>query len=501
MIFVVIFAMLALAMASLANSSVQLTRNDRSIHRAQGSADSGLEFMKCAISKVLFPTDTDTSVIMSTIYDTWTGSTFASSSITVGKSTTGAPDFNASLTIPATGTLSIGDATFSAVVTFPQDPAFPSDNTKRLLSVGVTGKDTISGLSRSIAMQFKQQPYGGDGTPIYPMFAYGVYSLGGISASGGGRIGVVSGTPSNFASVGSALATVKSLNLASSINIDGKVYVASNVTNQVSYGDITVNGAHRLYGSGEAGWVSANFAVQPPPSPPTFDATVFKSYATSTWVAPANNGTGLNDVQSNVRIPANSGTPSSPLNISGNSHMVLNGIVYIESPNNIVFSGGPNNFNCVFVFANKKNDGTPSTPGVDSLTFTGNNAFNGIPSSGYSSLSTAAAGYAVLAPAVNLNLTASSNTTQFVGSLISNSMVISGSSNFQILNGSVITYSTGGFAKGQTPACQISGSSGFMFKRDSNYVQPTTGMTGGDYTGGGTSGFQYVLNPPTFSEN
>ena len=478
LIFMVILVAMAAGVGATVSASIQIARNEQAMQRAQAAAETGVEVMKSYLTQIRLPgtvADADAFDALNGQLTTLLPLNGSEATIVASKAVTIYVPQHTDTTGPTWVRLfpSPDLSAFRAVVR--PDPVTP---TNLLLQVtGTDGYSTTDGtvlISRTIFTDFQKKPVMGG---HYGMFDYGVYSLGGIVASGGGAIA----GPASIARMRSALPSGTSIKLSGSVSVAGKLYVAGSPS-QVTFADNNINGQPRPYDSTLTQWETNNFVVEPPPTPPVFDPSVFRSLATNSYTPPRSNAGGTH---ANFVIPANSGTAANPLSISGNSSLTFQGIVYVESPNVIDFGGGPNTFNCVFVMANKHNDGTPAPPGSDKLTFSGNNVFGPIDTVNpdLATVHDATAGYSILAPTATVALTASSNAlSQYVGSVIGWTVAMTGNSVFRIQDGSVISYAPNGTGA-STPSCNITGSSGVIFSRSANYKPPTNGIGGGSEVG------------------
>jgi hypothetical protein len=158
--------------------------------------------------------------------------------------------------------------------------------------------------------------------------------------------------------------------------------------------------------------------VVSPPEFPTVDTTVFRSLATSTHVPGKAR-------QKNIRVPAGKGADFS----AGD---VIEGILYIESPNTVTFSGHAE-MNGIIVFENKNG------PGENKLDFRGNVSPASIPpSKEFDDVRAVAPGIAILAPRAAVTMSGSVDAT-LTGSLIAHQVTLGGSADVAFKNGSLIS--------------------------------------------------------------
>ena len=481
LIFSAIFAILAISFIASSQTLVELSRNERCIGRAQAAAESGLEYMKNLLSQFSSPvpaTDATFQTLQQNLNNFCAGyglkddSGNAITTAWVSKTDSGGNAYY-EIDFPASGYVTIAGSTFK--IQFTRKTVASS---YRLHAV-VTGQDN------SIANSTVTRTVGADffGTVNYPMFDNGMYSLGSITLGGGGTVqndGTYSDSNGNPSAVlWSASSAVPSISVSGNSAINNFLYYTDPNTGKVT----TINGNLAYYANSVSQFSSTNgqgHAIDMsrvkqanPINAFTFDPSVF-SYLAPTYYSSSNPGP-----YTNVRIAAGSNA-----NITG---ATFNGILYIESPNNVSFSGGT--FNCAIVFANKTNSGTISTPGVDNLSFSGSFTAGPIPSS-LTPIRDALLGYGILAPTVNLKIAGNSSQTQTLfGSVVCYTMNWTGGNSLKVLDGAMVTLSTG------TSACNLGGNGSITFSKDSLFVKPVNGIYGKDYV---ATGFWMI--PSTYTE-
>jgi hypothetical protein len=206
--------------------------------------------------------------------------------------------------------------------------------------------------------------------------------------------------------------------------------------------------------------------VPDPPEFPTFDPTVYRQYATNTWKSGQK-------TQSNIIVPAGSGTPNKPVTFNGND--VVQGILYIESPNCVKFNG---NFNLMGFIVMETSSST-----TDYLDFRGNVTMSPLPSSPQFDALRATSGIAILAPNASVTMSGSAD-SQVRGSIVCNTFSFAGSADIQIDAGTLMTLKEGSDAAvfaGKTVRFSSTGASNM----------PTTGVSYSTY---------FSPNPATYQE-
>lgn len=460
MIFMVILVALAAGVGATAMSSIQVSRNEQSIQQSLAAAESGMQVIKSFLTRAKLAGTVTPGDAMQPLY--YALYDIAPETFVAEGSPKPLLIKMGSAAAPVRLHPSPNNAGFYAVLY----PSTARDPNVMDIVAQVVGTDGITGTRRALYALFRQTA----STPVPYMFGYGMYSRGGIYGAGGAQIR----GDYLLASVRSTLATSstqRSIILDGNVVSDGGAMVRDS-SSQAQIGNNIRLGASLmsdtewglLSNSQQRQWNASHTKVEPAPAEPTFNPNFFSPYATGPQVSatqpfPAAGG-------KNIRIKAGTGTTASPLTINVNSSTLLEGIVYIESPNNVVFTGSGGRFNCAFIV-----EGSGTTGSVtDTLSFSGNNTFVPLAPSDI------AAGYAILAPRANLSLAGG---TQYDGNVIGWKIRLTGGTELNINNGSVISYD-------QTPASTnvggtvIDGNTIVRFRRDGRYLAPTNGMNGGD---------------------
>jgi hypothetical protein len=293
MIFVLIFSGLAVGIASISGSNAQIANNYRHANRALESAQSGLEVMRYYLDGLSTP------ATINEVCDRLgenLGATFNCMDMTVE--------------VPATTLDSDADRSFAAVVKIVADA-----NT---LEVYVTGRSGQIGRTVRTEFEFVDKPH--------TVFDFGVATKGPLSLSGQADIN-----------------GVNTVNLA----IEAGVYIEGlpgssgesfSITNNASVaGNVSIADPDASYSVGSQAMIGGvegdeNVTVGVPyvdfPIP---DPEHFRQYATGD-VIDANYNFGPEAALNNVIIAANT-------NPTFSSKVTINGVMFIESPNKVQFSG------------------------------------------------------------------------------------------------------------------------------------------------------------------
>jgi hypothetical protein len=270
-----------------------------------------------------------------------------------------------------------------------------------------------------------------------------------------GAITAVDPSKDAIATVMSASATQGAVNVSGG-KIGGDLNVVNNGTAVVTGG--TVAGTNNI-----SDIINNHVHTVSDPEFPTFDTSVYKVYATNTYVD-------KQKTQKNIRIPAN----TNPKFAGGDT---VQGIMYIESPNTVTFVG---NFNLQgFMVFEDKHDGATSV-----LNFSGNMSQLPLPSDPQFDPLRATSGVSILAPAASATMSGSTDSL-LKGNVILKSLVYNGSADIVVDQGTLMTLDTGLAAhfKGKTVKFTATGAGNM----------PTTGVTYSTYYAPKPQSYQEIM--------
>lgn len=307
LIFLVVFSAMAIAMAGMSGSNVQVAQNQRMLDNTRGCAESGLEVLRYWVSKVemsgTMPAD----------------QRFANLGTVLGIKLSDAGVTNivpvcdgSMITISNVSLQTSSNQSFTAVFTKIDDSKV------RLEVTGHCGP-----ISRTIRTNYTFS------TRAHNVFDYGVASKGPISLSGNVDLdGVNINVESNAYIVSDS--SLLALSIIGNSQIAGHVEIA----NPLAY--VYLQGGHAGIGG-----VTGAEATQPPytkigvgPSEfPEMHPSDFYHYATNT-LSPTTN-LAANASYDNLLIPAGR-------NPDFTGHLTLRGVIYVQTPNVVTFSGGVN---------------------------------------------------------------------------------------------------------------------------------------------------------------
>jgi len=406
MIFMVLIACLALGFYATMTTSTKLSQNDQKVARALVAAESGIQFMRLQLSRVVVPPLTTPDQLVGEVYNDLRLSTPVLGNL--GTNTVGFA--NNTITIPAEAN--------QMIVTDPADNCgFTVTITRISPSVdGVLCKITgHSGTGRAhrtknVRLHFVRQEIPSS------ILSNAVAAQGKITLMKGVVGG--SGVPDTIASVMTTKMTNPAFQMTGG-TLGGDIGIVKSGTAAVSAG--TVHGTSNL-----TTIYNTYVKVVQPPEFPAFDTTVFAPYATTTYVS------GVTTLQ-NTRIPAGTGTAATPLTLAGG--VAVQGILYIESPNVVQFAGNAT-IEGFIVFENK------GTSADNSLTFTGNAQISPVPAGAMFNAVRSITGIAILAPTTKVTTTGSSD-SNLKGNVIVGSFNDLGSATININAGSILAMDTG----------------------------------------------------------
>ncbi|UCG48250.1 MAG: pilus assembly PilX N-terminal domain-containing protein [Phycisphaerales bacterium] len=303
MIFVLIFSALAIGMVTLSGTNLQMADNQHKADCARACAESGLEIVRFWLDSVSIPGTTAPSQRFSAIADS------LESNLTAGGITNITTCYvHPTITIPGVTLDSAEGKSFSAELT-----KLDADT----LQLDVTG--TYGQVSRTVRVNYEL------GERAQTVFDYGVATRGPLSLAGniqldGINIAVESDVYIESLESNLALSIIGNSQIAGDVKIVNPVATVDLQGGQAGIGGETGQAAidnHVSFGAAETEF--------PEPNP-----SYFESYVTN--VIDSTTDTSADATFENVRILA--GT-----NPTFSGHVTLKGVVYIETPNVVNFTG------------------------------------------------------------------------------------------------------------------------------------------------------------------
>jgi len=335
MTFVLIFSALAVSMATLSGTNVQLASNQHKVDCAIASTESGQEAMRYWLTRVEIPSSTPSSnyfgTIVSILQNDLTDNSI--SNITVHNDGSITPVVLDS----ASGQGFEGDLI--------------DDSNDNILQLQVTGGGEIT---RTIRVHYDIEPY------EYPIFDFGLATKGPVHFLGNPTVrGINSNNEADI------FIDSQSTNLAMLVtgntNFDGDISIANSTANADFWGDVQIGG--------DTGQTAIDNHVTIGAETPEFpvpDTQHFQQYATGDVIDSSTDLTNSMTL-TNAIIEANTNP-----NFEGN--ITIEGILYIEQPNIVTFERN------VALNGMIVGDGDAYNPGTNSISFLGNFAANSYPS-------------------------------------------------------------------------------------------------------------------------
>ncbi len=304
MILLIVISSLAISIAAMSGTNVQLAENLHSANRVRACSESGFDVVRYWLSRVTIPGYAGTEQRLSSIANSLQEKLATESITNIPVSFDGS-----SIIIPSVILNSVDGSGFSAVITLTDSETVCVDVT------GYSGQ-----MTREISGSYNFNVIG------HSVFDYGVATKGPLSLSGNVELDGV-----NVSVESSVFIESESSNLA--LSIVGNSQIAGNVKIVNSTASVYIHGGHAGIG-GETGQAAVDNHVSfgvPATDFPVPEPAMFEQYATT--VIDGNTDTSSDTVFENVRIQAN-------VNPVFSGHTTLKGIVYIEAPNVVQFSGG-----------------------------------------------------------------------------------------------------------------------------------------------------------------
>ncbi len=301
MIFVLVFSALALSMAALSGTNVQIADNHCKANRARASAESGLEIVRFLLSQVSISGTTPEELRFYEI-----GSSLQNS-LGVDHSVVAYVEPSA-IMIPSVTLNSADSESFSAVI---------SQIDVDTLQLDVTG--VCASFSRTIRVNYEF------GQRANTVFDFGVASKGPLSLAGNIEL---EGTKVSV----DASVYIESENSNLALSITGNSQIAGDVSIVNPIANVDLQGGQAGIG-GETGQDAIDNHVEfgvppsefPEPTPGYFDAFVINTIDSNT-------DTTADATFENIRILA--GT-----NPTFSGYVTLKGVVFVQTPNVVTFTG------------------------------------------------------------------------------------------------------------------------------------------------------------------
>jgi len=316
----VVVMILAVGMATMSGANVQIADDQRETNEAFASAESGLEVVRYWVNEIRMPNSTPVDDYLSTAIS--------------NLETVLADNDIQNIRINSDGSIRtvvldvLAGRSFSGKLSaHPDDPA-----ALRLLIVGRSHE-----AARNIRVDFRITPY------RFPIFNYGMATKGPLVLPGNPRFrAATEGWEADL--------YVESANNLIAIDIGGNATFAGNIDIGNPLATVSSPGAMQLGGE------IRSLQTEDRPVFPVPDVQRFRQYATGTVIGPGTDLSGSSTTWTNAVITAGT-NPKFPGNAS------IEGILYIEAPNNVTFVRHTNLRGIIVA------EGDVNTPGANQINF------------------------------------------------------------------------------------------------------------------------------------
>ncbi|MBW7990299.1 MAG: hypothetical protein FVQ84_09830 [Planctomycetes bacterium] len=330
MIFVLIFSALAVSMATMSGMNVQLASNQRKLNSTLSAAHSGLEAMRYWMDRITIPDSTLPSDYLSTVFSSFQNDLAANSITNISASYS-----SSTITIPPVILASVYNINFEATI---------EQLNNNTLQMDVTGMSNQ--ITRTIRVNYNIAP------KKHPIFDYGIATKGPLHLQGStGVNGLNNSIEANI--------YIESTNNNDALSLQGSSTIAGDVSISNQFANPSVSNSSSIGGETGQNAIDNHVTVGAASTDfPIPDPTAFEHYVVNIFDPATDTTTDM--TLENIRIPA--GT-----NPHFSGHVTLKGIVFIETPNIVTFTGNTDIIGIVI------GDGDLAYPSVDNqLIFIGN---------------------------------------------------------------------------------------------------------------------------------
>ncbi len=299
MIFLCIFTALAVSLATMSGTNLQIAANHRKVNRALESALSGVDALRFWLDGIYLPGSVQVNqrlnYINSYLQDNYLNKGISNIATTFNGTDT--------ITILPVTLDSANSRSFNAVI---------EKITNDILRLKVTGH--YGPVTRTIAVLYNFKQRGNT------VFDFGVATKGPLQMTGNIELEGV-----NIAVEASVY--IEAQGAATALDLTGKCSIAGDVSIVDPIAGVSLSNPSRI--GGEAGQAAIDnhvFKGVPPSEFPVPDPLYFEHYVQNTFDANSS------VVLENIRIPAGK-------NPTFSANVTLNGIIFIETPNVVTFNG------------------------------------------------------------------------------------------------------------------------------------------------------------------
>ena len=301
MIFVLIFSAMAVSMAGMCDTHVQLASNQHKVGYALSSASSGLEVQRYWLSRVIFPSAITPAYYLNTIIGCMQND-LANNNIS-------------NITLNYDGSISPVMLDSSEGQTFSAQLSMDAYNPS-ILQVSTTGGNAP--VTRTIQVGFNVAPY------EHPIFKYGLATKGPLNYTGNPTTAGVNDNWEADIYIESS-GSMTALTVAGNTNFDGDIQIGNPAATVDFQGDVQI--------AGDSGQDAIDNHVTIGADPVDFpvpDTARFQPYATGNLID-SSTDLSIDNTLVNCRIAAGT-NPVFPKSV------IIEGILLIESPNIVTFS-------------------------------------------------------------------------------------------------------------------------------------------------------------------
>jgi len=418
MIFVLIFTALAVSMATLSGTNVQLASNQHKVNCAFVSTESGQEAMRYWLSNVEIPSSTPPSDYFGAIVSTLQYDLDANniSNITV---------YNDG-SIPPVALHSASGQNFEGEILIDANDL----NILQVYSTGGNGQ-----ITRTIRVNYDIEPY------EYPIFDFGMATKGPVHFLGNPTITGINSNNEADIFIDSQNTNLTML-VTGNTNFDGDISIGNTNGNVDFWGDVQIGGDH-----GQPAIDNHVTIGVETPEFPLPDTQHFLQYATGDII---DSSTDISNHMTLTNAIIEAGTDP---NFEGN--IIIEGILYIEQLNIVIFSRN------VALNGMIVGDGDAYNPGTNSISFCGNFAANPYPPGAEFDAIRHEVGSSIVAPGFSASF--SGNFAALNGVMAVSGVHFSGNVN-AVVKGTILNYS-------ENPTV-IEGNSTLNFDRSDNIKVP-----------------------------
>lgn len=422
MIFVLVFSALAVSMATMSGTNLQIAENHRKADCARACAESGLEIIRFWLNRISISGTIEPELIFPQIAGALQSDLTANGISNINTSYDGSV-----ITIPSVILDATAGQSFSAVMRQLDAETIQADIT------GVYGS-----ITRTIRVDYKF------GTRTNTVFDFGIATKGPLSLAGNIELEGIN------VSIESDVYIVSEDSLLA-LSIIGNSQIAGDVRIANPLATVDLQGGQASIG-GETGEAALDhvFVGVDPPEFPTPDPGQFELYATS--IVDSTTDTTVDATFENIKIAA--GT-----NPDFTGSVTLNGIVFIETPNIVTFSG--NTTITGFIIGNGSSDDNAGTNQINFLGNVDSYPVTELPSEPQFTEIKDQTGTFAMAPGFGLSFGGSFSTLN--GAIAGNGISFFGNAGGTI-NGSIINYSD--------TDMELSGNSDLYFNRSGTVQMP-----------------------------